>query len=76
MKKLRERVAMWLAWQWAKNVMGDLCHVDELTEAEMQYAYKIDQLKEALIWCSGSADFGPEGKARKGWLKLCQPLLG
>jgi len=36
---------------------------------------QIRRLKEALIWCSGSADFQPEGKARKGWVKICQPLL-
>jgi hypothetical protein len=48
MKKLRERFAMWLAWRWAKNVMGDLCHVDELMEAEMQCTYKIGQLEDAL----------------------------
>ncbi len=34
-----------------------------------------DALVAALQWCSGSGDFAPGGKARKGWLKLCQPLL-
>lgn len=24
---------------------------------------------DGLIWCSGSADFLPKGKARRGWLK-------
>ena len=33
------------------------------------------KLREALHWCSGSADFGTGGKARRGWLKLCAPLL-
>ncbi len=32
-------------------------------------------LKEALIWCSGSTDFGPGGKAETGWNKTCRPLL-
>jgi hypothetical protein len=32
-------------------------------------------LEEALVWCSGSQDFAPEGKAREGWEKLCAPLL-
>ena len=36
---------------------------------------KIKELQEALIWCSGSEDFGEGGKARKGWLKICKPLL-
>lgn len=30
---------------------------------------------EALIRCYGLADFVPEGKARKGWEKIVQPLL-
>ena len=31
--------------------------------------------QEALVWASGSADFGPGGKARKGWLKLARPAI-
>jgi len=34
-----------------------------------------EKLREALIWCSGSEDFAEGGKARKGWLKICKPLL-
>ena len=34
-----------------------------------------EKLRDALFWCSGSQDFAPEGKARKGWEKLCAPLL-
>jgi len=30
---------------------------------------------DALIWCSGSGDFQVGGKARKGWEKICLPLL-
>jgi len=30
---------------------------------------------DALIWCSGSEDFQVGGKARKGWEKICLPLL-
>lgn len=33
------------------------------------------KLKEALQWCSGSADFGPGGQAEVGWNGLCRPLL-
>lgn len=39
--------------------------------------------REDLIWCRGSADFGPGGKAHKGWkkgpaktLKIIKGLLG
>ena len=30
---------------------------------------------DALIWCSGSEDFQIGGKARKGWEKICKPLI-
>lgn len=43
----------------------------ELRKAEKQ----VLQLQEALAWCSGSPSFAVGGKARKGWLKLCRPLL-
>lgn len=36
---------------------------------------RIAELENALVWCSGSADFQEGGRARVGWLKLCQPLL-
>ncbi len=36
---------------------------------------QVTALREALSWCSGSADFGEGGQAREGWLKLCEPLL-
>ena len=46
------------------------------TAAERDRFRKVnDQLVEALIWCSGSSDFAPEGKGREGWLKLCQPHI-
>lgn len=36
---------------------------------------RAERLEEALIWCSGSADFNEGGIAREGWLKMCAPLL-
>lgn len=36
---------------------------------------EIDNLVEALFWCSGSQDFAPGGLARSGWEKICKPLL-
>lgn len=36
---------------------------------------EIDNLVEALFWCSGSQDFAPGGIARRGWEKICKPLL-
>jgi hypothetical protein len=34
-----------------------------------------ERLRSALQWCSGAPDFNPGGQARKGWVKLCAPLL-
>ena len=31
--------------------------------------------REALIWCSGSNDFAPEGMARDGWVKGPQKVI-
>ena len=36
---------------------------------------KLAKALEALLWCSGSADFNEGGVAREGWLKVCAPLL-
>ena len=34
-----------------------------------------DQFLDALQWCSASSDFQVGGYARRGWLKLCAPLI-
>ena len=36
---------------------------------------RIDEMVDALVWCSGSADFAENGKARTGWIEMCQPLI-
>lgn len=36
---------------------------------------KLAKALEALLWCSGSNDFNEGGIARKGWLKVCAPIL-
>ena len=49
-----------------------ICQNSHLIEKIRQLLkYEID----ALIWCSGSDDFQVGGKARKGWEKICLPLL-
>ena len=57
---------------------------DKVSTKEFNYLVKqiLELLKsekekyiEALIWCSGSEDFQVDGKARKGWEKICLPLL-
>lgn len=42
---------------------------------KMKKQTEVDKLKKALIWCSGSQDFQIEGKARRGWERICVPLL-
>jgi hypothetical protein len=50
---------------------------DDNDEADILFeaADRIEELQAALLWCGGSADFGPEGQAREGWKKICVPLL-
>jgi len=55
---------------------------DELLEQMADARRKIDLLKEDaeslvenLLWCSGSADFAPGGKAEIGWEKSVRPAL-
>ena len=48
---------------------------DLLEKEEKELVGRIEKLEDALIWCSGSEDFQKGGKARKGWLKICRPLL-
>ena len=47
-----------------------VAEIKKMSEQEL-----IDALYAALIWCSGSSDFGTGGFARKGWLKVCRPLI-
>lgn len=35
----------------------------------------VKELASAVEWCSGSADFGVDGKARKGWERVCIKAL-
>lgn len=32
-------------------------------------------IRDALQWASGSPDFSPGGRARRGWLKVGRPAL-
>ena len=55
----------------------ELTEIAERTNERIMESMQAEilDLKEALIWCSGSADFGEGGQARAGWLKTCEPLL-
>ena len=49
--------------------------ITRLTEALRAAEEREKGFVDALIWCSGSADFNEGGQAREGWLKLCRPLI-
>ena len=54
----------------------DLIHdLERIKNSETHFLNRAERLEEALLWCSGSADFNEGGIAHKGWLKLCAPLL-
>jgi hypothetical protein len=67
------------------DILDDLrdLHKQATTERSHYYVAKcceraieeIEELRHALAWCGGSADFGPGGIARKGWEKVVRPLL-
>ena len=65
---------------WYESVNGDQISLGELRQFISDLIDEIEkdiisEYKEALIWCSGSEDFQIEGKARKGWEKICIPLI-
>lgn len=66
----------------ALELLAALGQAQEAYEAQLkaearaeQLAATCERLEEALLWCSGSADFTEGGVAREGWLKVCAPLL-
>ena len=75
---------------WVELLNVKKYHYKKITEYEImlsriigtfQKAEEYEKTKDrqkfidALIWCSGSDDFQVGGKARKGWEKICLPLL-
>lgn len=55
---------------------------DELRESSKVWEQQCEELRVliaryqgALLWCSGSSDFSPEGQAFEGWKSLCVPLM-
>lgn len=64
-----EELLIWLRKPYGDAVMERAAdRIEELTA-------KLEEFRHALLWCSGSADFNEGGVARKGWLKVCAPLL-
>ena len=72
-------------WEWEEELnQGWFFFKEDLDWLEKYFIPKLlksektkDRQKfvDALIWCSGSDDFQVGGKARKGWEKICLPLL-
>ena len=59
-------------WEAYKEESGE--H-DKTKQRATQAEADVGALLDALRWCSGSPDFNEGGQARKGWIKLCNPLL-
>lgn len=59
----------------ALEILQNHTEIFGLSEERDALRAQIDALQEALIWCSGSNDFNDGGIARKGWQKICAPLL-
>ena len=68
---LAEEVVIVEDWKPLKVVDGE-----ERLKIELRATQKaLMATREALIWCSGSIDFSPEGKAHKGWEKIAAPAI-
>jgi hypothetical protein len=57
------------------NLGNPVVRLDEALDRIEELEAKLAAAVEALIWCSGSADFNEGGFAREGWLKICEPIL-
>ncbi len=86
MKECLEKAAQ----VWCKPFCGkiemdvDLCKgfaetlFEEVNRAKSKESKAVELVKDlasAIEWCSGSADFGYDGKARKGWERICIKAL-
>ena len=73
MIKPASALALGLAAQaWCEKETSDRVMDPPLAEA---FARILDRYIDALQWCSGSADFGPDGQAHVGWRKVQEELL-
>lgn len=50
-------------------------YVASLVDTAKRQAALIERAADAIVWCSGSDDFAPEGKAREGWKRVVRPVL-
>jgi len=62
---------------WSLIVVDDKGYIVDPPVAALLLSLSEERgkLKAALQWCSGCPSFAAGGDARKGWLKVCKPLL-
>ena len=82
MRELKQDIAD-VVWTISQADWGETTTTEDRERMRLIFTNKLLALftaetaamREALRWCSGSADFQEGGQARKGWLKICKPLL-
>ena len=63
-------------YEWGKKFNLSWIEEKEIYDfIRQERAKDCQKFIDALIWCSGSEDFQIGGKARKGWEKICLPLI-
>jgi len=65
----------WYEYTFRGEAGPGLYSITDMTKRIEAAEARVAELETALLWCSGSADFNEGGVARKGWQKLCAPLL-
>jgi hypothetical protein len=70
-----EFTSLLLGFDTAAGIIRALSTPDQTAALDRLIADAVKPYVDALIWCSGSADFNEGGFAREGWQKLCAPLL-
>lgn len=71
----RETAKAYLDWRKYEENEPDESGVAAVADRLRPLVTENAALRDALIWCSGSADFGLGGMAHEGWMKLCDPLV-
>ena len=70
-----EELLIWLRVEDTNLTDFAADRIEALIKERDAFEAKLAKALEALLWCSGSADFNEGGVAREGWLKVCAPLL-
>ena len=67
--------ARWISGKHAAGAAWLGTMAQALRDLAAEKDNEIEQLRSALRWCSGSADFHEGGDAEEGWRTICEPLL-